>query len=88
MAIDSGLIVHYGDDGPEAVGVKQHLQHSYQPQPDSPVLFPKSPEITPRKRICGLQPRTFWLILGLVIITIGASVGGGIGGSLVLKNKR
>jgi hypothetical protein len=38
------------------------------------------------RRICGLTPRTFWIIaiVGIVVI-IGAAVGGGVGGSLASK---
>ena len=39
-------------------------------------------------RICGLSVVTFWLLLALGIIIIGAVVGGGVGGSLANKKLR
>ncbi|TVY78245.1 hypothetical protein LSUE1_G003226 [Lachnellula suecica] len=45
-----------------------------------------SPE-GPTKRICGLAPRTFWIVLSISAIGIlGAAVGGGVGGSLASRS--
>lgn len=39
------------------------------------------------KLICGLAPKKFWIIAGvLLLVVIGAAVGGGVGGSLSQKN--
>jgi hypothetical protein len=43
-------------------------------------------KVTSSKRIGGLKPWLFWLILAIVsLIVIGASIGGAVGGSLAAK---
>ncbi len=42
----------------------------------------------PKRKFCGLSAPLFWAILiGVVVITLGAVVGGGVAGSLAHKNK-
>jgi len=43
---------------------------------------------TSQRRICGLAPLVFWSLLGLVAVVIAAAIGGGVGGSLSVKNCR
>jgi hypothetical protein len=38
-------------------------------------------------RLCGLTKRTFWIVLALAILVIGAALGGGLGGGLSSKHK-
>lgn len=45
-------------------------------------------EKTKGKRICGLSPLVFWLLIVLAVLVVGGAVGGGVGGSLASKNKR
>jgi hypothetical protein len=42
---------------------------------------PKEP-----KRVCGVAPKIFWLLVVIAILVIGGAVGGGVGGSLANKN--
>jgi hypothetical protein len=49
------------------------------------------PQNSPPKRvICGLAVRTFWILLAVTvaIVVIGAAVGGGVGGSLASRNSK
>lgn len=41
-----------------------------------------------RKRICGLSPLVFWLVVAIAVLVVGGAVGGGVGGSLASKNSR
>lgn len=41
--------------------------------------------INPERRILGLQPLLFWLIL--IFIVIATAVGGGVGGSIASKSR-
>lgn len=40
------------------------------------------------RTICGLQKKTFWLLLVLAIVVIGAAVGGGVGGAMAVNNAK
>jgi hypothetical protein len=39
-------------------------------------------------RICGLRATTSWLFLALIIIIIAAAIGGGVWGSMAVRNGR
>ncbi len=100
---DSGPeVAHNFASAPEVVPTSD-LEHSPVVYPDSynkgralpapnsdfsdKALELKSPKSQGR-RICGLSPKAFWIvIIGIVIILAGA-VGGGIGGGLASQGKR
>jgi hypothetical protein len=69
------------------------LQH-YKPKTngaDLPDPEQKAPPETsfPKRIICGLAARNFWILaLIIAIIVIGAAVGGGVGGSLASKRSK
>jgi len=45
--------------------------------------------ISSQRRICGLVPRAFWIIMAVgILVVIGAAVAGGVGGILASKNNR
>lgn len=49
-------------------------------------LMSENPQPKHRGKICGLAPRTFWLVAAIfTIIIIAAAVGGGVGGSRASK---
>jgi hypothetical protein len=53
----------------------------YQPETkDAPPDINESP-LTPSSRTCGLLPRTFWIGFVLVLVVLGAAIGGGVGGT-------
>ncbi|KJR86906.1 uncharacterized protein SPSK_01633 [Sporothrix schenckii 1099-18] len=41
-----------------------------------------------RKKICGLRPKLFWLLLGVGLVVIIASVAGGVGGGMMAAQSR
>jgi hypothetical protein len=41
-----------------------------------------------RKDICGLRRPTFWLLLVLAVVIVGAAVGGSVGGVAAVNNSR
>ncbi len=41
--------------------------------------------VAPKKRICGLSRRAFWIVLGVAIVIVIGAVGGGVGGALAGK---
>ena len=51
---------------------------------------PAYPSTAATPVICGLKKRTFWIIFtaGVLIIVIGATVGGGVGGSVAAKKSK
>ncbi|KAK0618985.1 hypothetical protein B0T14DRAFT_518355 [Immersiella caudata] len=72
------------------VDAPQRAQHTHiygetavapQPRPSS------APEPTAR-RIFGLHRSTFWLLIVLFLVVIGAAVGGGIGGSIAVEQAK
>ena len=66
--------IEHEDQGKEAWVQQYVVTDNYAPKGTSP------------RRIGGLKPWLFWLILALVsLIVIGASVGGAVGGSLAAK---
>jgi hypothetical protein len=73
--------VAYGD-GPEVFNPypqqlePQHVQAISSPEPA------KSP------KILGLRRQTFWLSLILIAVVIATAVGGGVGGSLAVRNAK
>lgn len=40
------------------------------------------------RKILGLGPKTFWLLVIVAIVVIAAAIGGGVGGSIAVKNQR
>jgi hypothetical protein len=40
------------------------------------------------KKILGMRPVIFWVMLALVVIVVGGAVGGGVGGSLANNSKK
>lgn len=53
-----------------------------------------SPEYRPdqatreARTIFGLRPTTFFLILALVLVILAAGIGGGVGGTIAVKNAK
>ena len=41
-----------------------------------------------RKTICGLRPKIFWLLLGIGLVVVIASVAGGVGGGMMAARSR
>ena len=50
-------------------------------------LEPESPK-SPGRRICGLSPRAFWIVIIAIVLILAAAIGGGIGGGLGSQGKR
>jgi hypothetical protein len=73
---------------PEAVPQKQAGLEAYQlPHYDNNKRndnYKSSPE----KRILGLQPVTFWLLLVLTLVIVAAAIGGGVGGGILANKSR
>jgi len=65
-------------------------QHSYNPSSLTfgPNLIPPSPA-PPKRRIYGLTPTRFWILLAIIcFFVIGASVGGSVGGTLAVNKHK
>lgn len=48
-------------------------QHAEEPQPK------------PRRGICGIPPKIFWLLVAVLLIATAAAIGGGVGGAMSTK---
>ncbi|KAJ4328959.1 hypothetical protein N0V84_000530 [Fusarium piperis] len=44
-------------------------------------------QATPPKRICGLPPKRFWIVVVAVVLITGAVIGGAVGGTQASKSK-
>lgn len=85
-------------DAPEVITPEAVYSHTtqYPPKWEPPAHRPSTPpEVAPRGRscwgrrtICGLAPVVFILLVTLAVVIVAAAVGGGIGGSLAVKNAR
>ncbi|RSL73034.1 hypothetical protein CEP53_000878 [Fusarium sp. AF-6] len=60
-------------------------QFGKEPTDKVPVEPPQ--QATPPKRICGLSPKRFWIIVVVVILITGAVIGGAVGGTQTNKSK-
>ncbi|KAJ5105687.1 hypothetical protein NUU61_003034 [Penicillium alfredii] len=67
--------------------------HARSPEEPKYLVQPPPQQITvpeyvdkPQRRICGLVPSSFWLLLALIVVIIAAAIGGGVGGSLSVKH--
>ncbi|KAM0425758.1 hypothetical protein ACHAPT_009007 [Fusarium lateritium] len=49
-------------------------------------IIAEQPQATPRRRICGLPPKWFWIALIAVVLITGAVVGGAVGGTQANKS--
>lgn len=56
--------------------------------PQSGAPSPGLEKPTPKRRICGLRRPTFFLTVALLAVIVIAAVGGGVGGSLAVKNAK
>lgn len=56
------------------------------PEKDLPEVVP--PQVGPRKRICGLASRMFWVLFSIIaVVIVGAAVGVGVGVGLSISNR-
>lgn len=51
-------------------------------------LTDSTPYVPKKRKIAGLAPTTFWLLIALAVVTIAAAVGGGVGGSMAVANAK
>lgn len=77
------------DSSPQVYYSSQGKEVAY-PSHDGDALFPeavpiKSDNGNSQRRLLGLTPRIFWLVLVAISVIIAAAVGGGVGGSLAGK---
>lgn len=64
----------------------QGLKTSQPNKDDLPEAVP--PEASPKKRICGLAPRSFWILLAAIaVVIVGAAIGIGAGVGLSISNR-
>jgi hypothetical protein len=91
-AADESLPQHYQESGLHVV--EQYHSQKYLAENQG---YPKAPWVdqsaypghdkSQDRRIAGLRPWLFWLLVALIsLIVIGASVGGAVGGSMAVKN--
>lgn len=55
--------------------------HNPEP-PKFEATLPNSPEKEEKTKILGLTPKTFWIVLVILVIIIAGAIGGGVGGAL------
>ena len=46
----------------------------------------EAPQPKPRRRICGIPPIIFWMLVAVLVIATAAAVGGGVGGAMSNKS--
>lgn len=93
---DSGLQAVQYDSGLQAVPYAEGLhavpqpkfEHTYYAGPpvDPDSQHPSYNAQTPKATVCGLRRSTFWLLVAIAVLLIGAAVGGGVGGTLASKS--
>lgn len=64
-----------------------HSVHSFKID-DTGHLVPPNGAGAGRKTICGLRPKVFWLLLGIGLVVIIASVAGGVGGGMMANRAK
>ncbi|KAH7040007.1 uncharacterized protein B0I36DRAFT_343813 [Microdochium trichocladiopsis] len=57
----------------------------YQAYADAPEVAPNQDGTPPKKRICGLAARTFYIVLAVIVVIVIAAIGGGVGGALASR---
>lgn len=87
--------VAYHEDGLEVQHQGYSVPFSHNPPPglqkpptESWTGYPGHEQTQRGRTICGLQHQTFWLLIVLAIVVVGAAVGGGVGGSLAVQAAR
>jgi hypothetical protein len=64
-----------------------HSVHSFKID-DTGHLVPPGGAGSGRKTICGVRPKVFWLLLGIGLVVIIASVAGGVGSGIMAARSR
>ena len=84
-------------DAPQVVNADQTPEYVVQPYKEDKTLAPQTilhaPHVVesfPQRQseIFGIRNRTFWIIVLVAIVVVAASVGGSVGGSLALQNRK
>lgn len=76
VVLDSGLeLAHPAQNSPATYTDKKDLEYEVQGLQES------------KRRICGLSPNIFWLLILAMVIIVAAAIGGGVGGGLAAQNK-
>lgn len=86
----SGLEVDKRHHAPAGLEYDHHRSDQYAQKKDVAFVAAQESEgnAVRNRQICGLSPKTFWIVLVLlVVIIIAGAVGGGVGGSFVSKAK-
>lgn len=66
-----------------------HSVHSFKIDDTGYLVPPGGAGASPgRKTICGLRPKVFWLLLGVGLVVVVASVAGGVGGGMMAARSR
>lgn len=78
--LNGGDLEVAGQDAPE----KSYPQY---PDSDQNILYPKDQQHPPeRRRVCGVTPLIFWVLIFALVIILAAGLGGGLGVGLSRKN--
>lgn len=79
--------INYPEEPPPGGYFASHKKaHHPEKSGDLPEVVP--PRAGPRKRICGLAPRLFWILIAVTaVVVLGAAVGVGVGVGLAVSNR-
>ncbi|KXJ96458.1 hypothetical protein Micbo1qcDRAFT_229366 [Microdochium bolleyi] len=59
--------------------------YNYRPYGDGPEVATNQDGPAPKKRICGLASRKFYIVLAVAVVIVLGAVGGGVGGALASR---
>ena len=73
---------------PQSEPHKAHDAHFQSTIPDGPEHFmPSAVENRQEGRICGFRRKWFCVLVGVIVVLVAASIGGGVGGAIAGRNQ-
>jgi hypothetical protein len=90
VAFDNGSAEVYRDNHRLEIYPQAPETHAYYKDPEREhyVQEHDTAQTTARKpkTILGVRPKYFWILVGIAIIIVGATIGGSVGGSMAVRN--
>lgn len=76
---------HNGASGLEVVPPQVPEYHNSKPDRDEKISY-KQERMPERRRVCGITPLMFWILIFTIVILLAAGVGAGLGAGLSKKS--